>query len=75
MKRKKYEQKSWLNTTREEIEKDHYPIWWEIDEGVITITDKRGRKLSKNHMVYTNELSFIQEEISRMTFQGEILCV
>ena len=75
MNRKKYERKHWGNTTREEIEKLHYPIWWEIDEGVITISDKRGISLSENHLVYTTELSFIQNEISEMKFGGEILII
>ena len=75
MSRKKYERKHWGNTTREEIEKLHYPIWWQIEEGEIVINDRRGKNLSKKHLVYTTELGFIQDQISEMKFQGEILCV
>ena len=46
MSRKKYERKHWGNTTREEIEKLHYPIWWQIEEGKIVISDRRGKELS-----------------------------
>jgi len=75
MKRKKYERKHWDNTTREEIEKEHYPIYWEVTDGEIIIENRRGEKLSKHHLVYTTEITFIQERIGECDYSGEICCV
>ena len=75
MKRKKYERKHWGNTTREEIEKEHYPIYWEVTDGEIIIENRRGEKLSKHHLVYTTEITFIQERIGECDYSGEICCV
>ena len=75
MKRKKYERKHWDNTTREEIENEHYPIYWKINNDEISITNRRGKKLSKHHLVYTTEITFIKERIGECNFSGEICCV
>ena len=75
MSRKKYERKDWSNTTREEIEKEHYPITWAIEDNEIKIWNRFGKQLSKRNLVYTTEITFIQNEISTMRFSGEICIV
>ena len=55
------------------MNKKHYPIWWEIKDNEIKITDFNGKNLPENHEVYQAELSFIQDRISEMEFSGEIV--
>jgi len=60
---------------REELQKKHYPIWWEIKDSEIQISNRLGKKLSNKHIVYQTELSFIQDEIAEMRFSGEICLI
>jgi len=73
--RKKYERRSWNNTTRDELEKAHYPINWAIEDDEIKVWNRFGKQLSKRNLVYTTEETFIQNEISEMKFSGEICIV
>ena len=51
-----------------------YPIWWEIDEGEVSIwTNDNKEPISKDHAIYKKEINFIQEQISKYhIYQGEI---
>ena len=61
-----------IDKYRKKMNKKHYPIWWEIKDNEIKITDFNGKNLLENHEVYQAELSFIQDRISEMEFSGEI---
>jgi len=60
---------------RKELQKKHYPIWWEVKDNKIEISNRLGKKLSNKHIVYKTELSFIQDEIAAMKFSGEICLI
>ena len=62
-----------IDKYRKKMNKKHYPIWWEIKDNEIKITDFNGKNLPENHEVYQAELSFIQDRISEMEFSGEIV--
>ena len=41
-----------------------YPIWWEIEEGEVSIwTNDNKEPISKDHSIYKKEINFIQEQI------------
>ena len=54
------------------IKEDYYPINWWIEEGDIIIQDKNGNVIDSDNIIYKSEIEFIQNEISEMTFYGEI---
>ena len=58
--------------SNKQLEKLHYPIWWEIKEGNIEIWDTHNKELNSEHLVYTREEDFIQEQISAGIYQGTI---
>jgi hypothetical protein len=62
-----------IDKYRLEMTKKYYPIYWEIKDDEIEITDINNKKLSKDHEVYQAELNFIQDRISEMEFSGEIV--
>ena len=62
-----------IDKYRIKMNKKHYPIYWEIKDNEIEITDINNKKLLKDHEVYQAELSFIQDRISEMEFSGEIV--
>ena len=51
-----------------------YPIWWEIEEGEVSIwTNDNKEPISKHHVIYKKEINFIREQISKYhIYQGEI---
>ncbi len=61
-----------IDKYRAEMSEKHYPIFWEIRDNEIQITDVNDKKLPKDHEVYQAELSFIRDRISEMEFSGEI---
>ena len=58
--------------SNKQLEKLHYPIWCEIKEGNIEIWDTHDKELNSEHLVYTREEDFIQEQISEGIYQGTI---
>jgi len=62
-----------IDKYRSEMNEKHYPIYWEIKNNEIKITDINNKKLTEDHEVYQAELSFIQDRISEMEFSGEIV--
>ena len=51
-----------------------YPIIWWIEGQNIIMQDNNGKILKEKDNVYKSEINFIQDEISEMKFEGEILC-
>jgi len=62
-----------IDKYRSEMNEKHYPIYWEIKNNEIKITDINNKELTEDHEVYQAELSFIQDRISEMEFSGEIV--
>jgi len=54
------------------IKENYYPINWWIEDGDIIIEDKNGNVIDSDNIIYKSEIEFIQNEISEMTFYGEI---
>lgn len=56
------------------MNREQYPIWWEIEGGEVSIwTNNNKEPIPKDHAVYKKEINFIQEQISKYhIYQGEI---
>ena len=58
--------------SNKQLEKNHYPIYWIIDKGKIVIRDRHGWQIAPTHKIYQIEIDFIESQIKRLFFEGEI---